>query len=194
MKRTQTGRLRTSHGFSIVELATVVAIMLLLSAIALPSVIQSARTYRLNAAATNLQNIIEVARFSAIHKNTQINLRRTTLGGQQLLYVDLAGNSTYTATDPGFLLPADMEFGPAGAPAASTTLLANTQALGANGCIGFDSRGTVTYSTCGAGVPVVWFISIGLTGFNSSYRAVTVTPMAQAKAWTAPSGGNWNTM
>jgi hypothetical protein len=112
------------------------------------------------------------------------------MAGQNLFYVDLLGTGNYVNTDPTYFLPSDMQL----APAASTTQLANIQALGVNGCVGFDSRGTVTYATCGAGAPVVWFISIGITGANSGYRAITITPMGQAKAWTASPGGIWNTM
>jgi prepilin-type N-terminal cleavage/methylation domain-containing protein len=185
---------RTEHGFSMVELVIALAIMLLLSAIAVPSIVRSIAIYRLNVAATSLQNIVEVARFNAIRRNTQVNLRRTTQAGLELFYVDLQGTSNYVVSDPSYILPADMQVAPAGAPASASTLLPNTQALGANGCIGFDSRGTINYATCGAGAPVVWFISISLTVPNSSFRAVTVTPMGQAKAWTASGGQTWDTM
>lgn len=177
-----------------IELVVVVAIMLLLSAMALPRVVQSIRIYRLNIAASSLQNIMEIARFNAIRRNTSINLRRTTVAGQELLYVDLQGNGAYVNTDPAYFLPTDMQIGPAGAPAAASTALPNTQALGAGGCITFDSRGTVNYTNCGGGVPVVWFIAINQIASANIYRAVTITPMGQAKAWAAASGQNWKTM
>jgi prepilin-type N-terminal cleavage/methylation domain-containing protein len=194
MKKNSKHYFSTERGFSLVELVVVVAMMLTLSAIAVPSVMQSIGVYRLNVAATSLQNIAEVTRFSAIRRNTQINLRQTTLNGQKLFYVDLNGTGSYTNTDPSYLLPLDMQIAPPGAPAASATQLANTQALSSSGCIGFDSRGIVNYSTCGSGTPVVWFVSIGLSSSNTGYRAVTVSPMGQAKSWTAPSGGIWSTM
>jgi prepilin-type N-terminal cleavage/methylation domain-containing protein len=194
MKRNSKHCFSTERGFSLVELVVVLGMMLTLSAIAVPSVMQSIGIYRLNVAATSLQNMVEVTRFSAIRRNTQISLRQTTLNGQNLFYVDLNGTGIYANTDPSYLLPLDMQIAPAGAPVASTTNLANTQALSSSGCIGFDSRGIVNYSTCGSGAPVVWFVSIGLSSSTTGYRAVTVSPMGQAKSWTAQSGGIWNTM
>jgi hypothetical protein len=71
--------------------------------------------------------------------------------------------------------------------------LANTAALG-GGCISFNSRGVVDYTNCGGGVQSVWFISLGLTNNIGGYRAVTLTPMGQAKSWTAPASGTWGVM
>jgi len=193
-KMTLEKNVRTQRGFSVVELSIAVAIMLVLLAMAVPSVLQSIHIFRLNSAATSLQNIMEITRFSAVRKNTEIALRQTTLNGQQLFYVDLNGTGAYANTDPSYLLPLDIEWNPAGAPAASTTNLASTQALASGDCIAFDARGVVSYATCGAGTQVVWFMSVGLLNNNDGYRAVTVTPMGQAKAWTASSAGSWGTM
>jgi prepilin-type N-terminal cleavage/methylation domain-containing protein len=194
MRKALNNRVRGERGFSMVELLMTVAVMLVLTAFVVPNIIQITQIYRLNGATTSLQNIFEVARLSAIRRNTQINLRQTTLGGQWLFYVDLNGTGNYATTDSSYLLPLDMQIAPTEAPAASTTLLSNLQALDSNGCIGFDSRGTVNYAICGAGTPVVCFISIGMGSSNSGFRAVTVTTMGQAKAWTALANGVWNTM
>jgi len=173
------------------ELVIAVSVMLVLSAITLPSAVQSLSNYRLNAATTSLQNIIETARFNAVRLNTKISLRQTVLSGQTAFYVDLTGGG-YVNTDPIYLLPKNVQVAPAGAPAASTTGLANTAALGA-GCITFTSRGVVDYTTCGGGVQSVWFISLGSVGTNASYRAITVTPMGQAKTWGG-TGAAWGSM
>jgi len=177
-----------------IEIVVVVALMMVLSAIAVPSVLQSMSVYRLNSTATSVQNLIEVARFNAVRRNTTVSFRNTTLGGQTAFYVDLTNSGAYAAgTDPVFYVPTYALIAPAAAPAASTTGLANTAALG-NGCISFNSRGVVDYTTCGAGVQSVWFISLGLANGTGGYRAITLTPMGQAKSWTASAGGNWGTM
>ncbi|HTB92141.1 MAG TPA: prepilin-type N-terminal cleavage/methylation domain-containing protein [Candidatus Sulfotelmatobacter sp.] len=185
-------RLSTQRGFSMLELVIVLAVMLVLSAITLPSVVRSMSIYRLSVATTSLQNIIETARFNAVRLNTKVSLRQINLGGQTAFYVDLTGTG-YVGTDPVFLVPNYVQISPAGAPAASTTGLANTAALGA-GCITFTSRGVVDYSTCGGGVQSVWFISLGSVSANTGYRAITVTPMGQAKTWSGSTGGNWGLM
>ena len=192
MKNIIPNRSSNQRGFSLVELVIVIAIMLVLSAITVPSVVRSMNAYRLNVATTALQNIVETTRFNAVRRNTFVSLRQTVVAGQPAFYVDLGGGP-YVATDPVFLLPNYIQVSPAGAPAASTTGLPNTAALG-GGCITFNSRGVVDYTTCGGGVPSVWFISLGSTTVNSGFRAVTVTPMGQAKTWMAPVSGTWHLM
>ena len=192
MKNMPKDRLSVQSGFSMVELVVVLGVMLVLSAIGLPKLVTSMSVYKVNVAASSLQNLIEVTRFNAVRRNTTISLRQTLVNGQAAFYVDLAGGA-YVNTDPVYIVPTTVQLAPAGAPAAGTTGLANTAALGA-GCISFNSRGVVDYTTCGAGVQSVWFISLGLTNNNGGFRAITVTPMGQAKSWTAPTGGTWSTM
>jgi prepilin-type N-terminal cleavage/methylation domain-containing protein len=193
MKTMQKDRHSTQRGFSLVELVVVMGLMLVLSAIAVPSVLSSISAYRLNDAATSMQNIVEVARLNAIRRNTEIDLRQAVINGQTVFYVDLQKNLAYVNTDPAYFVPLNVQLAPGGAPAAGTTGLANTAALG-GGCIGFNSRGTVTYATCGAGVQSVWFLSMQLTNGTAGFRAITVTPMGQAKSWTAQAGGTWSRM
>ncbi|HET6928806.1 MAG TPA: prepilin-type N-terminal cleavage/methylation domain-containing protein [Candidatus Acidoferrum sp.] len=192
MKNKRKARPSTQRGFSMIELVVVVGIILLLSAISVPNIMRSMNIYRLNATATSLQNIIEVARFNAVRLNTSISVRQTVVSGQPAFYVDLA-NGAYVSTDPVFLVPNYVQVTPTGAPAASTTGLPNTNALG-SGCIAFNSRGVVDYTTCGGGVQSVWYISLGMIGTNAGYRAITVTPMGQAKVWSATGSGGWSAM
>ncbi|SRR5260221_691004 len=193
MKNIRANRLSNQGGFSLIELLVVVGLMMVLSAIALPSVLQSVSVYRLSSTATSIQNLIEVARFNAVRRNTTVNFRQTTLNGQLAFYVAVTNGTTYATTDPVYIVPSYALVAPAGAPAANTTGLANTAALG-NGCISFNSRGVVDYTTCGAGVQSVWFISLGAVNGTGGYRAITLTPMGQAKSWTAPAGGNWGNL
>jgi len=176
-----------------VELVVVMGIMMVLAAIALPSFSQSMAAYRLNSATTGLQNIIETARFNAVRRNTEIDLRQTVVNGRTYFYVDLAKNATYVNTDPTYAVPTYVQLAPAGAPAASTTGLPNTKALG-NGCIGFNAQGVAVYTTCGGGVQSVWFLSLGVANGAGGYRAITVTTMGQAKSWGGSASGSWKAM
>jgi len=193
MKNMREDRLPNQDGFSLIELLVVVGLMMLLSGIAVPRVLQSVAVFRLNSTATSVQNLIEVARFNAVRRNTTVSFRQTALNGQPAFYVDLTNSGAYATTDPVYIVPSYALVAPAAAPAANTTGLANTAALG-NGCISFNSRGVVDYTTCGAGVQSVWFISLGLVNGTGGYRAITLTPMGQAKSWTAPAGGNWGNL
>lgn len=194
MKKMPTNRLSAQRGFSMVELVVVVGMIMVLSAISVPRIVNSMSIYKLNVAASSIQNLIEVARFNAVRRNTTLSLRQTVISGQAAFYVDIPNTSIYANTDPTYIVPTTVQVSPAGAPAAGTTGLANTTALG-GGCISFNSRGVVDYTNCGGGVQSVWFISLGLTNGKGGYRAVTVTPMGQAKSWTdAPAGGAWGLM
>lgn len=176
-----------------IELVVVVAMIMVLSAIGLPRLVTSMSLYKLNVASTSIQNLIEVTRFNAVRRNTTISLRQTVISGQAAFYVDIPNSGAYVNTDPTYVVPTYVQFAPAAAPAAGTTGLANTRALG-GGCISFNSRGVVDYTNCGGGVQSVWFISLGQANGTGAYRAITLTPMGQAKSWTAPAGGTWGTM
>jgi type IV fimbrial biogenesis protein FimT len=193
MGKMTNNRLSTQRGFSLIELVVVMGMMLVLSAITVPSVVRSMNVYRLNVATTSLQNLIEVARFNAVRRNSTISLRQGLVNGQATFYVDLPNSGAYVNTDPVYVVPTTVQVAPGAAPAAATTGLANTRALGA-GCISFNSRGVADYTNCGGGVPSVWFISLGLTNGNPGYRAITLTPMGQAKSWMALPGGTWGVM
>jgi type IV fimbrial biogenesis protein FimT len=192
MKKMTNNRLSTQRGFSLIELVVVMGMMMVLSAITVPSVLQSMNSYRLNVATTSLQNIIEVARFNAVRRNSTISLRQGLVNGQAAFYVDLPNSGAYVNTDPVYLVPTNVQVAPAAAPAAAATGLANTRAL-AGGCISFNSRGVADYTNCGGGVQSVWFISLGMANGNAGYRAITLTPMGQAKTWGSASG-TWKAM
>lgn len=193
MKKITNKRLSAQRGFSMVEIVVVLGIMMVLSSIALPSVLQSMAAYRLNSATTDLQNIIETARFNAVRRNTEIDLRQTVIGGRTYFYVDIGKTGAYANSDPTFVVPTYVQLAPAAAPAAGTTGLPNTKALG-GGCIGFNGQGVAVYTTCGGGVPSVWFISLGMNNGTGGYRAITVTTMGQAKTWGGSASGTWKAM
>src|SRR5207245_7895948 len=68
-------RTRRSHigGFSMVELAVSLTILMILSAIAIPSLMHSLRAYQLNDAAGRLSDMLKFTRFEAVRRNTQVN-------------------------------------------------------------------------------------------------------------------------
>ena len=107
-----------------VELAVSMTVLLILSAIAIPELIRSLRTYQLNDAATRVADMLKFTRFEAVRRNKQINFlmqasagkTRWFIDGQQ---VDEHGGRNYPVTpmainfnlwfSPGGLLPANTE-------------------------------------------------------------------------------------
>ena len=60
-------------GFSMVELGVSLTVLLILTAIAIPSLMRSFRTYQLNDAAARLSDMLKFTRFEAVRRNTQVN-------------------------------------------------------------------------------------------------------------------------
>src|SRR6266850_7661988 len=60
-------------GFSMVELAVSLTVILILTAIAIPSIMHSFRTYQLNDAAARLSDQLKFTRFEAVRRNTSVS-------------------------------------------------------------------------------------------------------------------------
>jgi type IV fimbrial biogenesis protein FimT len=181
-------------GFSLFELLTSVAIILILGAIAIPTLTTTIASYRLGSTTEQLANLMELARFSAIQRNSTVNVLTTFQGNNTVFYADLNGNGVLDPGEPQVVLPNDMILanGQSGVPAASTTGLPSTQDFTSQ--ISFDYRGTVT--TSGGGLASsACYLAIGMASQSQyGFRAVTVSPMGQTKTWSAGTNGLWKAM
>ncbi len=170
------------------------AIILVLTAVAIPAVNQGIQAYRMSGAATDLANILERTRYEAIRRNTTVSCRYVLVGGRSLVYIDLNNNSTADRTEPQVVFPQEAQILPAGvAPAPSSMGAAYANAvIPPTPAITFDSRGTVFY---GANPTAVYVIYLGQTALanKNGYRAVTVTPTGRTKVWSAAKYGAWAT-
>jgi type IV fimbrial biogenesis protein FimT len=68
--RTRSSRIA---GFSIVELAVALTVLMILTAVAIPTLMRSFRTYQLNDAAARLADMLKFTRFEAVRRNKQID-------------------------------------------------------------------------------------------------------------------------
>lgn len=78
---------RPQLGFSLVELLIVVAIIVVLAAVALPSIATFIRNYRIRAAAQQVASEIQAARTKAIMKNANLGVVFVPLSVTQYRYV-----------------------------------------------------------------------------------------------------------
>jgi prepilin-type N-terminal cleavage/methylation domain-containing protein len=182
-------RARTARGFSVVELVVVLAIILVLSSIAIPSLLSSLRTYRISSAASSLSALLQRARFEAIRHNTPISVRTAVdVTGDTVVYIDLNGNGKLDPDEPQIMQTSDIQFIAAGGSVPGPASTGFPTAVTPVWPIIFDTRGTLNTP---AAIPVIYYLG-NPAAPNLFYSAVTVTQMGQIKAWTAPAGGSWS--
>jgi type II secretory pathway pseudopilin PulG len=181
-------------GFSMVELAVSMTVLLILTAIAIPSLTRSFRTYQLNDAASRLSDILKFTRFEAVRRNTQINFLMQTSGtAGWLVGTDSNNNGTIDATEKQQLISGVVTLLPSGAPPSPSSILAKLGATssldatksGAAGSLAFDARGAVSPLAA-----YVFYVG-SATDPEFGYRAVILLPSGATQIWTAPSGGPW---
>jgi type IV fimbrial biogenesis protein FimT len=188
---------RRSSGFSIVELVVSVAVLMVLTAIAVPTMMTSIRAYQLNASAMSLSDILKFTRFEAVRQNKPISSIFQQAGGVWTVGTDSNGNATIDNSEKqvnisGFatLLP------PGGLPSPSPILAAvsasslNSSLSGSPGALTFDARGAIRVG--GALSTNVFVFYLGnSTHPEFGYRAVVLLPAGSTQIWSAPPSGAW---
>ena len=192
----KSGRL---SGFSLTELVVALAVGLVLMAVAAPSFLRAYRSYQLNAAATQVADILRLTRYEAIRLNKQVNcvvqpdstdptLTRafmTDKSGNPLTSISArvvvlnhSGNLVAAGSVPGAaVLPTAANLGatvPVGMPPDGAT-------------VPFDARGALMSGT----VDVFYLNSPDAP--DAGFRAVLMMPAGSIQIWTADttSSGNW---
>lgn len=178
-----------------VELAVSLTVLLILTAIAVPSLMYSFRTYQLNDAATRVSDALKFTRYEAVRRNTQVNfLMQTTVNGW-VIGTDSNGNGTIDPTETQQVITSFASILSSGAPSPSaiTAKLGGLTTLSSTGStVTFDARGAVRASKGGPVSVSVYVFYIGsTTDPEFGYRAVVLVPSGNIQIWTAPAGGPW---
>lgn len=194
---------RTTAGFSMVELAMSICVMLILTALAIPSLVRSLRTYQLNSAAASVSDMLKFTRFEAVRKNKQINFLMLANGPGWIVGTDSNNNGALDPTEkqqqiagyptllPDGIAPSPTTISNALGGTAPTTL---TPLSGANGTVTFDARGAVRQGINGGLAPNPYVFYVGnASDADSGYRAVVLLPSGSVQVWTwnASQGGAW---
>jgi type II secretory pathway pseudopilin PulG len=189
-----------SSGFSIVELVVSLSVMLILTAIAIPTLMRSFRAYQLNDAATRLSSMLKFTRFEAVRRNTQINFLMLANGTNTGYFVGTDSNNdgTLQPTEKQELIAGFATLvgpGVAPPPAAITAALGGaslTPKSGSNGSITFDARGAIRTGIGGSVSSSIYVFYIGSTiDPDPGFRAVVLLPTGSIQIWSAPSAGPW---
>ncbi len=175
-----------------VELAVSLTVMLILTAIAIPSLVRSFRTYQLNDAAARVSDQLKFTRFEAVRRNTQISCQLKKFGNDWNVWTDSIANASPDPTEKQSLITGFVTLLPSGVAPSSATITSTlgasnilTTRSGANGFVSFDARGAV--------LPLAAYVFYlgSATNPEFGYRAVILLPSGAVQTWTAPAGGTW---
>jgi prepilin-type N-terminal cleavage/methylation domain-containing protein len=183
------------NGFSLVELVLSLAVLLVITTLAVPVVVRSLQTYQLNSTASQLAGMLKFAKFDAIRQNTPVSCQIQQSGGNWLVWVDSNGDTIPNGAEPQMIIGGSFTLLPAAAvpsPAPITATLGpgfSTYSWvvlsGSNSSITYDQRGVIA-------APAVYALYIGnAIDANSGYRAIITMPSGAVQVWTSSSAGNW---
>jgi prepilin-type N-terminal cleavage/methylation domain-containing protein len=192
------------NGFSLVELVLSLAVLLIITTLAIPVVVRSLQTYQLNSMASQLAGLLKFAKFDAIRQNTHVNFQVIQSGTNWVAWVDSNGDNLPNGAEPQMaiaitgndtLLPASSV--PSPAPITATLGVGSTGYTwtvlsGTSGSIMYDQRGVIVSIPGGPVVTTVYALYLGNPNDpNSGYRAVITLPSGAVQVWTSSSAGDW---
>jgi len=179
-----------------VELAVSLTVLLILTAIAIPTLMRSFRTYQLNDAAAHVSDMLKFTRFEAVRQNKQINFLMQVSGSGWIVGTDSNKNGTIDATEKQQLIAGLATLLPSGVaptPAAISAALGGaslTTLSGSVGTVTFDARGAIRVAgNVSTSVFVFYIGSVSDPEFG--FRAVILLPSGSTQIWSAPNGGAW---
>lgn len=206
-------RRRAEQGFSILEVAVVVAITLVVSAMAIPSLLNATHTFRLRNASSEFAGLLQQARSRSVRDSTYYGVDIVWTSPITKAFVDLDKNSTLDETctsdkncDPFVSWAPEVEPQPQSS-APDRTSLQNLFLTGSTGVTPVDgslSSTAITFSPMGlpcvtttSGGSTVCNTTGGLVAYwiffqnnvNQQWEAVTVTPAGKIQKWSHT--GSW---
>jgi len=197
-------------GFSLAELIIVVAIIMIVAALSVPSLSRAIDNTRLKAATQQLAAVYQDSRLRATQNNTSYEILVSPPGTKPAqVCIDLDGDGACGAGDPVTTFPVNVTVSNAGVPipltAAQLNFLVTTtesstmhtpQDIVVPG-LAWNARGLPCQRADSASSPCLatgWIQHLQFQRSNGEimYGAVTVTPTGRVKTWTYISSGNGN--
>jgi prepilin-type N-terminal cleavage/methylation domain-containing protein len=99
MRTRMSKRVPSPAGFSLVEMITVMAIIMIMAAVMLPALANYVRLYRIKAATQQVASSISAARMKAISKNVNLGVTFAVIGNQSYRVVVEDDQDSQTAPD-----------------------------------------------------------------------------------------------
>lgn len=179
-------------GFSLLELLIVCVILVIVSAIAIPNIMQANANYKLDGAGHAVASLLQQARMQAVKTNQPAY---ANYNSNNVAFVTGDPANAYVSGNPDVAVASGLSFQavPPNHDQLDAYLGGNAPQIG--GSIGFNARGLPC--TAGTNVSVCPSVTAGIEWFiqNSGvggWEAVTVTPAGRIKSWrlSKTSGGN----
>lgn len=187
---------RSDRGFSLVELLVSVIILVILAAIAVPTLLRAYHSYQLGDAASRLSGMMKTTRFSAIQRNTVISCYIQQSGSTWAIWTDLNNDTAEETNEPQLTIGGVVQMLAAGAVPPPTEIVT---AIGASSpsyhvvspssaIVKFDQRGARRFVVSET-VDVFYLGNPAIS--DMGYRAVVVLPAGSVQVWASAPGGTW---
>jgi type II secretory pathway pseudopilin PulG len=195
---------KTEAGFSLIEVAIVVMIALIVTAMSLPAIRRTITGYQLDSSGHAVASMLQQTRSAAVKNNTPYYAQYNSVAGPSVVIavpaLRFTPNFNYNSSvDPTTAVASNIVF-PAGAPPAHAQLETAMGVPVGGAVVGnaalpvaFNARGLpcqqgATPWQCAGPVAFEWFMQNTLTG---EWEAVTVSPAGRIKAWRMTGNGQW---
>jgi prepilin-type N-terminal cleavage/methylation domain-containing protein len=195
---------RKQRGFSLLEVVICLSIIMIVSAIIAPRLMNGIYTVRLRYAAYDMSGAIQKARIESVRRNRFISMQQAVLPGNAIdYYVDLNGNNLIDPSDPQVVIPqgTNVFFGAgSGAPGEAAFIVSLGFVPDATGVLPrFNARGLPCIPNAANQCPAlpnggfVYFLSNAqaMGGTFVAWSSVVVTPSGRVQVW-AYDGAAWN--
>ena len=199
-------------GFTLMELGVVIAIVLIVTGVSLPTLTRAVNNARLKSSANSIASIYQQARMRAAQDDTYYEVIVTRAGAAQTrVCLDLNGDGVCQDTEPMAVLPPQVAVSNIGVPVplpgadlgfnlpvnTENSVMYNQQNMNIPG-LGINSRGVPcqrisSTSACNQSIEWVQYLQWQNAGNgNNFYAAVTVSPIGRVRVWTYSNSGNGN--
>lgn len=183
--------MRRSRGFTLLELSLVLAMVMVLSTVAIPAILGSVAAMNLRMTATELSGAMGYARMKAVHDNRPYALRVITVTGRTAVYLDLNNNGALDGGEEKALLvlPHSIVFDSSG-PALT---LSGVQVLSLPAFSAYGKPCAMSGSTCASAPGTQFYIMMRQDRIFTTpgWIAVSVTPASRIQVWSW-NGVSWS--
>jgi Tfp pilus assembly protein FimT len=190
MKRTGDGQWKRQAGFSLFELMAVMLIIMVVSAIAIPTMMNTLADVKLRSSASTMQGQLQQLRMRAVQDNKPYKAKMTTINGVITMYLDLDGDDDYDPTEPSVALANGVTVATSGAPSMPSGTLNTTGWVNpatTSTSVYFNARGlpcdTSAGAACNTPKGYIYFLSQTRSASTVAWAAVSITPAGRIKTW-----------